>query len=275
MDAYAVFGNPVRHSLSPRIHGWFAEATSEQLTYSAIEAPIDDFAGALRAFLADGGRGANVTVPFKEAAATLADSRNGRVERSGAANTLRVEADGSLRAFNTDGLGLVRDLEVNLGIDLRGLTVILVGAGGAAAGVIEPLLDHGVTQLVVGNRTVARAEALVQRFADLGQVRASSLAALPPADLVINATAASLAGEVPRLPAGLLAPSVQVYDMMYAATPTPFLLSAHAAGATCTDGLGMLVEQAAEAFELWRGVRPDTGPILQRLRPNPLFLEAP
>ncbi len=274
MDAYAVFGHPVRHSLSPRIHAWFADATGQALTYSAIEAPLDDFAGAVRRFLGAGGRGANVTVPFKEEAASLADHCEPRVTRARAANTLRLESDGTISAFNTDGPGLVRDLRHNLGIALADRRVVLVGAGGAAAGVVASLLEECVAELVIGNRTAARAETLAQRFAELGPVRACALAELPQADVVINATAASLEGALPDLPPHLLGSGMDVYDMMYASEPTPFLVQAHAAGARCADGLGMLVEQAAEAFLIWRDVRPETGTVLRRLRPQPLFPES-
>lgn len=272
-DQYAVFGNPVAHSLSPRIHGWFAEATGAALSYSAIEAPIDGFEASVRTFFAGGGCGANVTVPFKEAAFALADSVQGGAQRARAANTLRREADGSVTAFNTDGIGLVRDLQVNLDVDLVGRRLVLLGAGGAAAGVIEPLLQAGVRELLIGNRTAARATALARRFADLGPVRACALTELPRADVVINATAASLAGAVPQLGPNTIGADSLAYDMMYATEPTPFLRYCAGSDARLADGLGMLVEQAAESFFIWRDVRPDTAAILARLRPDPLFPE--
>lgn len=267
MDRYAVFGHPVGHSLSPRIHGWFAEQTGERLEYTAIEAPLDGFADALRAFITEGGRGANVTVPFKAEACAVADDREDRVVRAAAANTLRVETDGRIAAFNTDGIGLLRDLVDNLGADLVGRTVVLLGAGGAAAGVIEPLLAAGPARLVIGNRTPQRAQELARRFADLGPVTAASLAELPAADILINATAASLDGGMPALAPGLVGAQTFAYDMVYAARPTPFLARCLELGAArSVDGLGMLVEQAAEAFLIWRGVRPQTSDVLTRLR---------
>lgn len=268
-DRYAVFGHPIGHSLSPRIHGWFAEQTGQAVVYEAIEAPLHGFEGAMRAFFAAGGRGANVTVPFKGEACALADHRDPAAERAGAANTLRVEADGRVAAFNTDGVGLIRDLQGRLACCLEGATVVMLGAGGAAAGVIEPLLESGVARLVIGNRSPARAVQLVDRFAELGPIEARALGDLPPADLLINATAASLDGSVPELAPGLVGGRTLAYDMVYAAQPTAFLERCAELGAARTvDGLGMLVEQAAEAFRLWRGVLPDTDPVLTRLRPS-------
>lgn len=276
VDRYAVFGHPVAHSLSPRIHGWFAEQTGERIEYSAIEAPLDDFPGVLRAFFAGGGRGANVTVPFKGAACAFADDREGRVERAGAANTLRREADGRISAFNTDGIGLLRDLEANYALDLAGRCVVLLGAGGAAAGVVEPLLEARPGCLVIGNRSPQRGQELARRFADLGPVTAAPLAELPPADVLINATAASLAGAVPELASGVVGPQTFAYDMVYAARPTPFLARCRELGAARgADGLGMLIEQAAEAFQIWRGVRPDTGGVLTRLRASVAEVKSP
>ncbi|MCC5874544.1 MAG: shikimate dehydrogenase [Gammaproteobacteria bacterium] len=268
-DRYAVFGHPVGHSLSPRIHGWFAEQTGEAVLYAAIEAPLDGFEAAVRTFFAEGGRGANVTVPFKGEACALADQRDPAAERAAAANTLRLEADGRIAAFNTDGIGLIRDLEGRLASRLEGATVVMLGAGGAAAGVIEPLLGSGVGRLVIGNRSPGRARALADRFAALGPVEAVPMAELPTADILINATAASLDGTVPELAPGLVAGQTLAYDMVYAAQPTVFLLRCAELGARQTvDGLGMLVEQAAEAFRLWRGVLPDTAPVFARLRPS-------
>ncbi|TVS15085.1 MAG: shikimate dehydrogenase [Gammaproteobacteria bacterium] len=268
-DRYAVFGHPVAHSLSPRIHALFAAQTGESLTYEAIEAPRDDFAGTARAFFAAGGRGANVTLPFKGEAIGLADACDAAVARAGAANTLRREADGRLTAFNTDGIGLRRDLECNLRCPLQACTVVMLGAGGAAAGVIEPLLNAGVARLVIGNRSPDRAAALASRFADFGPVLAMPVAELPPADLLINATAASLDGALPELAPGVVHAHTFAYDMVYAARPTSFLTRCQELGAArVADGLGMLVEQAAEAFLIWRGVRPETAPVLAQLRPQ-------
>ncbi|HSG88444.1 MAG TPA: shikimate dehydrogenase [Pseudomonadales bacterium] len=268
MDHYAVIGHPVAHSLSPRIHARFAEQTGEVIDYVAIDAPLDDFVGSVRAAFAGGLRGANITVPFKGDACRLADHVEAQATRAGAANTLRLEADGSLSAFNTDGIGLVRDLTTRLGCELNGATLVLVGAGGAAAGVIEPLCRAGVADLVIVNRTFERARVLAERFADIGPVRALALARTPPADVLVNATAASLAGELPALPDRAVCAGTLAYDMMYAITGTPFMSWARALGAARScDGIGMLVEQAAEAFWLWRGVRPDVNDVLTLLRP--------
>lgn len=271
-DRYAVFGNPIAHSKSPAIHASFARQCGDDLSYEAILAPLDGFAASIRSFFAAGGRGANVTVPFKEEAWRLADRRTPRAEAAGAVNTLIVTADGLL-GDNTDGAGLVRDLQANLGIDLAGRRILLLGAGGAARGVLRPLLDQAPAELVIANRTAERARALASAAAD-PRVVGVGLDALParPFDLVINATAASLGGEVPPVAAGHFAPGGLAYDMMYGATDTPFIARVRdfaASGQTlrCADGLGMLVEQAAEAYRLWRGHRPDTAPALAALRP--------
>jgi len=269
IDHYAVIGHPVAHSLSPRIHARFAQQTGQQLDYQAIDAPLDGFADLARARLAADLAGANVTVPFKAEACALADRLEPRAARAGAVNTLRREPDGSVSGFNTDGPGLVRDLTVNLGCDLRGLTVVLVGAGGAAAGVVGMLCEAGVAELCIANRTAGRADALAARFLSCGPVRACDLDAVPAADLIVNATAASLAGAVPALAERAVCARTLAYDMMYAETSTPFMDWAHKHGARrCADGLGMLVEQAAEAFLIWRDVRPDTAPVLRELRPS-------
>lgn len=268
-DQYAVFGHPVGHSLSPRIHGLFAEQTGEAVSYEAIEAPIDGFDATVRAFFAAGGRGANVTVPFKREACDFADRRDPAAERAAAANTLRLEKDGRITAFNTDGVGLVRDLEGRLECRLKGMTVVLLGAGGAAAGVIEPLLACGVRRLVIGNRSPGRALSLRDRFATFGPIEAAAMADLPNADVLVNATAASLDDSVPELAPGLVDARTLAYDMVYAAQPTAFLRQCRELGARrAVDGLGMLVEQAAEAFRLWRGVMPATAPVLAELRPS-------
>ena len=269
MDHYAVIGHPVAHSLSPRIHARFAERRGESLDYRAVEAPLGDFAGTVRTLFAEGLSGANVTVPFKAEARSLADRVDPVADRAGVVNTLRRESDGSLSGFNTDGSGLVRDLSVRLDFRLEGARVVLIGAGGAAAGVVEPLCRAGIDELVIGNRTAARAEALAARFEAIGPVRAVAVAQLSAADLVINATAASLAGDLPELPEALILPGTLAYDMMYADAGTPFLDWCRARGAgRCADGLGMLVEQAAEAFLIWRGIRPDAADVLRMLRPR-------
>lgn len=262
-DRYAVFGHPVAHSKSPSIHTAFARQTGEDLSYEAILAPLDGFAEHLAAFVAAGGRGANVTVPFKEAAHALADRLTPRARLAGAVNTLRFDADGIL-GDNTDGAGLVADLVRNLGRTLAGTRILLLGAGGAARGVVAPLLDRSPAEFVIANRSVDRAQALAERFGR--GVRACGYDTLDtPFDLVVNATAASLAGELPPLPPRVFAPGALAYDLMYG-QETPFMRFARDHGAAAADGLGMLVEQAAEAFFVWRGVRPDTAPVIRSLR---------
>ena len=268
MDRYGVFGNPIGHSKSPLIHRLFAEQTGQALSYEALLAPLDDFTGFARAFFAEG-CGANVTVPFKEEAFRLADSLSERARRAGAVNTLKKLDDGSLLGDNTDGAGLVRDLTVNAGVTLTGQRILLLGAGGAVRGVLEPLLAQRPAALVIANRTVAKAEQLAREFADLGPVLASGFDWLDePVDLIINGTSASLAGELPAIaPSLILAGHTVCYDMMYGKELTAFNRWATEQGAArVIDGLGMLVEQAAEAFFLWRGVRPDSAPVLRHLR---------
>ncbi|PKO84700.1 MAG: shikimate dehydrogenase [Betaproteobacteria bacterium HGW-Betaproteobacteria-11] len=263
-DRYAVFGNPIGHSLSPRIHALFAAQCGEDLSYEAILAPLDDFAGALRGFIATGGRGANVTVPFKEQAYRLADVRTPRAEAAGAVNTLSFGGDGIV-GDNTDGAGLVRDLTVNLGVDPGGRRILLLGAGGAARGVVLPLLEQKPAALFIANRTADKARQLAARFAAQGRIQGGGFELLDARafDLVINATSAGLTGAV--LPAPTFAADALAYEMVYGRM-TPFLRQAQAACARTVDGLGMLVEQAAEAFLLWRGVRPQTAPVLAALR---------
>lgn len=262
-DRYAVFGHPIAHSKSPQIHAAFARQTAQDMRYEAILAPLDGFAESVARFAAEGGRGANVTVPFKEEAFRLAARLTPRAERAGAVNTLVFEADGVL-GDNTDGAGLVADLTRNLQRRLSARRILLVGAGGAARGVIAPLLEQGPVELVIANRTVSRAQQLAELFD--GRVKVCGFDTLDtPFDVVINATAASLAGELPPLPPQVFGAGTLAYDMMYG-RDTPFLAFARAHGADTADGLGMLVEQAAEAFYLWRGVRPDTAPVIAALR---------
>ena len=268
MDRYAVIGNPISHSLSPFIHRRFAEETGEAITYEALAAPLDGFRACVERFFgAEGGRGANVTLPFKVEAFELAHPATERARLAGAANWLMRDGD-RIRADNTDGAGLVRDLERNAGVHLHGTRVLLLGAGGAARGVIAPLLVAGVARVTLANRTAARAEDLARHFAPLGEVRACDLQSIPESryDLVVNATSTSTHGEALVLPAWLLGPGVLAYDMAYGEKAQGFVASARASGARACDGLGMLVEQAAESFELWRGVRPLTGPVLAELR---------
>jgi shikimate dehydrogenase len=268
MDHYVVFGNPIGHSKSPLIHGLFAAQTGQQLEYRTALAPLDGFTAFARDFFAQG-RGANVTVPFKEQAYRLADSLTERGRRAGAVNTLSKLADGTLLGDNTDGAGLVRDLTVNAGINLTGQRILLLGAGGAVRGALEPLLAERPAVLVIANRTVEKAEQLAQEFAELGPVFASGYDWLEESvDVIINATSASLAGELPPISPSLIQPGKTFcYDMMYGKEPTAFCRWATEHGAAqAMDGLGMLVEQAAEAFLLWRGVRPDSAPVLAELR---------
>jgi len=268
MDRYVVFGNPIGHSKSPLIHRMFAEQTGEQLDYSTLLAPLEDFTGCAREFFQQG-RGANVTVPFKEDAYRLANSLTERAQRAGAVNTLSKLADGTLLGDNTDGAGLVRDLKVNAGLNLQGQRILLLGAGGAVRGALEPLLAEQPAALIIANRTVEKAELLAGLFDDLGPVSASGFDWLrEPVDLIINATSASLSGDVPPIASSLIQPGKTFcYDMMYAKEPTAFCRWATEHGAAVAmDGLGMLVEQAAEAFFLWRGVRPDSAPVLAELR---------
>jgi len=268
-DRYAVIGNPVAHSKSPWIHAAFAAQTGEDMIYTAMRVEIGEFNQAVDVFRAAGGRGLNVTVPFKEDAFRYADECSDRAALAGAVNTLIFTAAGDCQGDNTDGVGLLRDILGNQRGQVAGQQVLLLGAGGAARGVLGPLLKEKPAHLVIGNRTAAKAMELAQGFADHGPVTGSGLAALAGRqfDLIINATAASLKGELPALPDGILAADGWCYDMMYQAEPTPFMRWGRAQGARqAVDGLGMLVEQAAESFYLWRHVRPDTAPVLQALR---------
>ena len=270
-DLYCVMGNPVAHSRSPAIHARFAELTAEHLVYERCLLPIDGFVQGVRDFIARGGRGCNVTVPFKIEAAALATHRSERVQLADAANTLVFGPDG-IHADNTDGLGLVADITRNAGLPLAGRDVLLVGAGGAAAGVLGPLLQAGVRHITVANRTLARAQALVQAHAGLASLQKAELLALTPQaleanfDLIINATASSLAGDAVPVPAHVLRTGSMAYDMMYGPAAQGFLDWARQHGAVPRDGLGMLVEQAAEAFALWRGVRPPSAQVLKELQ---------
>jgi shikimate dehydrogenase len=264
-DAYAVFGNPIAHSKSPLIHAAFARQTGQDIRYTALLAPLDGFRETVEAFRDGGGRGANVTVPFKEQAFALATRRSERAEMAGAVNTLSFDGAGIL-GDNTDGAGLVRDLANNLAIGLASKRILLMGAGGAARGVILPLLEQAPAALYIANRTADKAAALAKGFARHGEISGGGYDGLPgPFDVVINATAASLAGELPPLPATVFAGGALAYDMMYG-RDTPFLAFARSREARTADGLGMLVEQAAEAFFLWRGVRPETRPVIDMLR---------
>ena len=269
MDRYCVFGNPIAHSKSPDIHAAFAAQTGQQLSYERRLAPLDGFAAAVQDFIAEGGKGANVTVPFKLEAVKLAQALTIRARAAGAVNTLVFSEEGII-GDNTDGAGLVADIVNNAGVPITGQRVLLLGAGGAARGVVLPILEYRPAQLVIANRTVATAEALVEQFAALGGegvVSACGYSEIEGSyDIIINATSASLSAELPPVPASVFAPGALALDMMYGAQPTVFLQFAAQHGAQLRDGLGMLVEQAAEAFSLWRGVQPETAGVLKALR---------
>ena len=271
IDRYAVLGNPVAHSQSPFIHAAFAQQTEQALAYERVLCALDDFEPTVRRFAAEGGRGCNVTVPFKFDAPRLAARCSDRARLAEAANVLRFDADGWF-ADNTDGVGLLRDIEANAGVLLAGRRVLLLGAGGGGAGVLGPLLQAGPAQLWVANRSPDKALALVARHATLAEVHGVQLGggglASPHGafDVLINATASSLQGAPVPVAAAHLAPGALAVDLMYGPAAAPFLAWAQAQGAVPRDGLGMLVEQAAEAFFVWRGVRPSTAPVLQALR---------
>ncbi|SHE41580.1 shikimate dehydrogenase [Modicisalibacter ilicicola DSM 19980] len=267
-DRYCVFGHPIGHSRSPQIHAAFAEQTGQALTYEAIEAPLDDFAGAWHRFIASGGRGANVTVPFKEEACRLSDVLSPRARRAGAVNTLVLGNNGETCGDTTDGIGLVRDLQYQAA-PLEKARILVLGAGGAVRGILEPLLGARPATLMIANRTAEKARRLAREFFDLGETTGGGFdEVVGTFDLVINGTSASLGGEIPPLPDDLFADDALAYDMMYGDEPTAFLAWSGEHGARTADGLGMLVEQAAESFFLWRNVRPDTAAVRKRLRPE-------
>jgi shikimate dehydrogenase len=268
-DRYAVMGNPVAHSKSPAIHKLFAHQLGHPVEYSAILVEPGDFRQAVEQFRAGGGKGLNVTVPFKPDAFRLADHLSDRAKLAEAVNTLKFEADGRVFGDNTDGAGIVHDLEINLDVPLRDKRILLLGAGGAVRGVLDPILRHRPKVLVLANRTVAKAKELARAFSAHGKIEASRFEDLKGKhfDVVINGTSASLKGEVPPLPVTLFARGALAYDMMYGDRPTPFMEWAmlHHADKV-VDGLGMLVEQAAESYFVWRGVRPETRPVIASLR---------
>ena len=268
-DKYAVFGNPIRHSRSPWIHAAFAEQCEQHMKYRAVRVEEGEFEDTARRFFDSGGRGLNVTVPFKQEAFAFADRCSPRAEVAGAVNTLKLEEDGTVLGDNTDGIGLVRDMVVNLGWQISGKRIAVLGAGGAVRGVLELLLREQPGSLLIVNRTATRAEALATKFSELGPVSGGGYECLEGGsfDLVINGTSASLSGDLPPLPESLLNDRSCCYDMMYGAEPTPFMRwAAHQTAWAVADGLGMLVEQAAESFYIWRGLRPQTGPVLMDLR---------
>ena len=269
VDDYAVMGNPISHSKSPSIHTLFAEQTQQSILYTAIHVDTGGFKQAVGNFAASSGKGLNITVPFKQEAWELTSERSERAERAGAVNTIKIMDDGTLFGDNTDGVGLVNDLTINNSIELTGKNILLMGAGGAARGVLIPLLKQNPSSLFIANRTPDKAKDLADDFSDAGNISGGGYDALAELkfDVVINATAASLQGELPPLPDTLLNSNASCYDMMYGAKPTPFMLWAKKNKASkVLDGLGMLVEQAAESFYIWRNARPDTKVVIESLR---------
>ncbi len=269
VDRYAVVGFPIKHSWSPFIHGLFARQTNQALTYTRMEVAPEDFAREVETFFASGGRGLNITVPHKQAACLLTRFRTPRAEIAGAVNTIAVQ-DGALFGDNTDGAGLVTDLTRNLGLALENTRVLLLGAGGAARGVMGPLLGAGPAYLEIANRNVDRATELAKEFAMLGNVHGCGFDAITAAgqfDLVLNATSASLQETIPPVPPSVIGPTTLCYDMAYGKGDTAFTRWAKNAGAGRAEtGWGMLVEQAAESFYLWRGVKPETRPVLDAVK---------
>lgn len=268
-DRYGVIGHPITHSKSPIIHALFASQTGEDISYQAFDIRPKHLGQQMRALVEEGLRGFNVTVPHKEAVAELVDTCTPRAELAGAVNTVTVDDSGKLSGDNTDGVGLARDLDRNLEVDVHDAHILILGAGGAARGVIPALLMAGPAEVCIANRSVDRARELAERFGDLGHVRACSFDELgneDAFDLVINATSAGLHGDTPPFPAGIVDARSTCYDLSYAMTDTPFVQWAREHGVRAAyQGWGMLVEQAAEAFEIWRGVRPDTEPVRKRL----------
>jgi shikimate dehydrogenase len=267
-DRYAVFGHPIGHSQSPRIHCLFAEQTGQTLTYTTEDVTPEIFEPSVKAFFQTGGRGLNCTVPLKELAFRLAETLSDRAQRSKAVNTLALRDDGMIFGENTDGVGLVRDLIHNLGLDLTGQRILILGAGGATRGILEPLLQRQPSRLTIANRTPEKAAQLATEFGDIGPITGGGFATLAGGDydLILNATAASLSGDLPDLPPDILAQDGACYDLAYGMEPTAFVRWGLEQGARLSvDGIGMLVEQAAEAFHLWRGIRPDTAPVIAEL----------
>lgn len=268
-DRYAVFGNPIKQSKSPAIHSLFAAQSGQDMQYRAVRVELDGFEDAAQRFFDGDGAGLNVTVPFKPNAFRFADSLSDRASRAGAVNTLTRDAQGKITGENTDGVGLVRDMVANLGWTIQATNILLLGAGGAARGVLEALLREKPASLLVVNRTAERAQRLEQEFSQLGPVEGGGYEAIGARDfdLIINATSAGLSGEMPELPSSLLTERSCCYDLVYGAQPTPFMRwAAHHAAWAVSDGLGMLVEQAAESFHIWRRVRPETRSVIHQIR---------
>ncbi len=267
-DRYGLVGHPVAHSWSPFIHGLFAKATAQNLVYRLFDIPADDFRRETLRLFTSGIRGLNVTVPHKQAAAELVNELTPRAARAQAVNTITLRGDTTLLGDNTDGVGLACDLEQNLKLNIGGKRILMLGAGGAVRGVLGPLLEREPLEVMIANRTVRRAQSLADEFADLGTIDYCGFADLkgPPYDLIVNGTSASLQGQSPELPPGLVHAKSVCYDMAYGRGHTPFTLWANSLHAGRTiKGWGMLVEQAAASFLIWRGIRPDTGPVLEAL----------
>ena len=269
IDNYCVMGNPVAHSKSPQIHAAFAEQTRQEIFYQAILVDEGKFKDAIKEFQRQGGKGLNITVPFKPDAWEASDQMSRRAERAAAVNTISFNDEGKIAGDNSDGIGLIRDLTINHKFSIKDKNILILGAGGAARGILDPLFDEQADRVVIANRTVSRAEKLVDIFSDRGDISACGFDELVNSnfDIVINATSASLQGDVPPLPEGLVNKNTCCYDMMYSAADTPFVAWAKAHGAgIALDGLGMLVEQAAESFFIWRGVRPETGLVIDLVK---------
>ena len=268
IDRYAVIGNPISHSKSPLIHTEFARQTAQQLTYSAELVELGEVKIFVKSFTENNGKGLNVTVPFKQDAFELATELSGRAQRAGAVNTLTLK-DNKIFGDTTDGVGLLNDLTQNHKVDIKNKHILIIGAGGAVRGVLEPLLLEAPASLIIANRTVSKAQQLANDFSSFGNISACAFSELKNRhfDIIINGTSASLSGELPPLPENLFSENACAYDMMYAKDPTVFMQWSKQQGAKLIlDGLGMLVEQAAESFYIWRGVRPETSDVIQMIK---------
>ncbi len=268
-EHYAVMGNPIKHSKSPLIHTEFAKQTDQKIIYQAIHVDLGGFTQAVRNFQANNGKGLNITVPFKIEAFNLVDELSQRAKRAGAVNTIIFEKDGKLKGDNTDGYGLVTDLTTRLNWQIKDKKIVILGAGGASRGVLEPILEQQPTEIFIANRTASKAKDLAEEFSSLGKIQGGSYTGLESfkADIIINATSASLSGEIPPIPESILDSNTKCYDMMYGAKPTAFMDWATQQGVEeVSDGLGMLVGQAAESFYLWRGVRPEVPSVIKLIR---------
>jgi len=269
IDNYCVMGNPVAHSKSPQIHAAFAEQTRQKIFYQAILVDKGKFRDAIKEFQHQGGKGLNITVPFKRDAWEASDQMSRRAKRAAAVNTISLNDEGKITGDNTDGIGLIRDLTTNHKLSIKDKNVLILGAGGAVRGILDPLFDELPIRIVIANRTVSRAEKLIDTFSDRGDVSACGFDELAGGnfDIIINGTSASLQGDIPQLPESLINKNTCCYDMMYSETDTPFVAWAKVHGAgIALDGSGMLVEQAAESFYIWRGVRPETGSVIKSLK---------